>query len=530
MNIKNLSIRWKVASLIMLSVTAGLLMMAFISGYKTKAIVVSEVRHSTLPGYRDTVLNALTTMMLAGTIKDTKGPFLDQMQNIVDLKVVRSDVFDKDFGKADSKEYASDLIEKEVIRSGKEIIIVEGAYVRGVYPYIARSNFMGKNCLSCHNVSEGTVLGAVDMRVPLTESLGRIKSLQYFYIAIGLAGVLVLMVLVLGIINLTLSPLTQLIEKVKRVGEGYTDTSLRIEGRDEIAQMSQSVDSVIRYFASMIRDIITASGQIMPAVEEVKRRAAATSEGAKSQAGQAHQIVASAEEMSQTITGIAKNASIASESSFEAMEIVEGGRQITITAVDTINEVSSSTTELSDMVKKLNNRVIEIGGILIVIKDIADQTNLLALNAAIEAARAGDQGRGFAVVADEVRKLAERTIQATGEITERIRTVQTESVQTAKSMEKSSKGVTRATGHIRNLENVLQTIVEAVQKVRDQITQIAAAVDQQSAASDQVTKTAEATSLVSVEMDRMIGEVTHEIEKLAGIADTLKTATAKIKT
>ncbi|BCB95412.1 hypothetical protein JZK55_03340 [Dissulfurispira thermophila] len=530
MNIKDLSIKWKTAIPIILCVFIGIAATIIITGDRTENIVIEELKKSTLNGYRDTVLNSLTTMMISGNFKESKGAFLEQMKHIADLRVIRSSSLDSEYGKGAPDEYPSDAVEKEVVDKGIEKVVVDGKFLRAVYPYMAKSNFMGKNCLSCHHVNEGAVLGAISVRIPIDESFGRIRRLQYLYAGLGLAGIIGITLVISFVVKTTHKPLEELIDRVKKIGEGHIDLSLSFEGKDEVALMSQNVRNVIQYFSNMINSIIATTSKIVPIVDVLRTKSEATSEGAKSQSGQAHQIATAAEEMSQTITDIARNAAVASETSSVAMETASKGKEVADGAVETVNRVYTSTVELASMVEKLNNRATEIGDIVTVIKDIADQTNLLALNAAIEAARAGEQGRGFAVVADEVRKLAERTIKATTEISEKIKAVQTEAEQTRHTMEDASAEVNTATEYIRQVGDSLNNIVESVHRVRDEITQIATAVDEQSAASEEVAKNIDKTSGIAKNMEQMAADVMHEVNTLTNIAEELRTATAGVKT
>jgi PAS domain S-box-containing protein len=209
-----MSIAKKVVAPIIGMVIIGLIITTFVTIGKARQLVIDEAATGTMRGYRDTVLNALTTMMISGALKKSKTSFLEQMRSIADVRVIRAESLDKDFGKGGSDDYAKTEIEKEVITKGVEKIELEGEFLSGVFPYIAKSNFMGKNCLNCHNVKEGTVLGAVSIRIPLAESFAHIRSLRNIYIGFGLIGILTvtgLIIVIVSVLRITTEDLNNLL-------------------------------------------------------------------------------------------------------------------------------------------------------------------------------------------------------------------------------------------------------------------------------------------------------------------------------
>lgn len=167
-----------------------------------------------------------------------------------------------------------------------------------------------------------------------------------------------------------------------------------------------------------------------------------------------------------------QSARMAYQVSKETESLSEQGESVILQAIEKMHTLSDKVGASSRQVESLGEQMVRITSIVNTIKEIADQTNLLALNAAIEAARAGESGRGFAVVADEVRKLAERTANATTEISQMIGRIQSESDSVTRSMKSSldevEQGVELANAagaSINQIRSGARRVVEVVESL-----------------------------------------------------------------
>jgi len=281
------------------------------------------------------------------------------------------------------------------------------------------------------------------------------------------------------------------------------------------AQMQRMTESL----KNLVGEIKTASASVASGSEELSANAEQITKTMRDQSNRATQIASSAEEMSQTIVDVAKNSSEISTSAANTSGIAKKGASIVGQSVEETKAISETVAKSTAVVQTLGDRSKQIGKIVSVINDIADQTNLLALNAAIEAARAGEQGRGFAVVADEVRKLAERTANATSEISQMIGAIQGEVDSTVVTMATTNEKVETGLKFSTEAGTQLESIVSSVNTLQNMVQQIASSTEEMSATSEMISGDIQAVANSAKQISggsEQIAQASSELARLAG--------------
>jgi len=301
-------------------------------------------------------------------------------------------------------------------------------------------------------------------------------------------GSLILGLLTAGyLINNFVTRINRVAGAMSRVADGDLSTQLNIYADDEIGDLGRNINRMLTSIGSMIASIRNTATQVASAAGTVYSTSEQIASGVEEVAAQAGGVATASEEMAATSTDIARNCNMAADSSRQASSSANAGAAVVQETVTGMNRIADRVRETAATVQNLGSRSDQIGEIVGTIEDIADQTNLLALNAAIEAARAGEQGRGFAVVADEVRALAERTTNATKEISQMIKAIQSETRGAVSAMEVGVSEVERGIVDAAKSGQALEHILDQINDVTQQINQIATAAEQQTATTTEIT-------------------------------------------
>jgi methyl-accepting chemotaxis protein len=450
-------------------------------GYVSRQAALAQAQDFSLSMHNATMAG-LTGMMVTGTVAQ-RDVFLDQIKqlgSIHDVRVLRGDNVSKLFGPGNSKSEATpDVLELEVLKSGKETIEVQsdpsGEYLRTVRPVVAMKNSLGKDCTLCHLVPEGTVLGAVSMKVSLDKvNAGLADQRMKSILAAILTSIPVLLLIYPFIHKVVTRPLERGVAVARGIAAGDLSQTIAVDSNNEVGELQRALLEMNQGLIRIVSQVRVGTDTIFSASRDIANGNMDLSNRTETQAGTLEKTASSMQNLTEAVNQTANDARRANQLAQSASEVAVRGGAVVSEVVNTMESINQSSRKIVDIIG--------------VIDGIAFQTNILALNAAVEAARAGEQGRGFAVVASEVRSLAKRSADAAKEIkhliddsVSKVDAGGTLVHQAGATMTEIVESIRHVTDIMGNIANASSAQTEGIARVNDAVTEMNHATQQNAA-------------------------------------------------
>lgn len=255
------------------------------------------------------------------------------------------------------------------------------------------------------------------------------------------AIITVLIVFVISLVTswwlsgLIVHPIQKLQLVIRKLAEGNLTVRTDIDGENEIAQLSQDINTTAIQLQATIEELHNINQSVASASTELAAVMNEAELNSQKELCEIEQVASAVNELSSTANNVSDNALAADKTAQNTSDLAKAGLDVFTQSTDASEKMAVALTDAAVVVNRLKEQSEQINNVIEVIRSVSEQTNLLALNAAIEAARAGESGRGFAVVADEVRLLAARTQSSTQEIQTIIEALQEQSGLANESMQ-----------------------------------------------------------------------------------------------
>lgn len=263
------------------------------------------------------------------------------------------------------------------------------------------------------------------------------------------------------------------------------------------------VRNIVGTLSGLVKGLSSGADQVAAASHQVANASQEMAEGASEQASSLEQTSASLAQMSTSTESNADSARRANEVAGDVRAATDSCKEAMTRMGQAIGQIKNSANETAKIVDTIN--------------EMAFQTNLLALNAAVEAAHAGEAGKGFAVVAEEVRNLAQRSAEAATVTASLIQESQCSADNGVLVCDEVAKLLDAIVGETVDMTKLMEDVTNASAEQAQGISEITTSVTQIDHLTQSNAANAEETASASEELSAQAKELNELVETLIRI-------------
>lgn len=263
----------------------------------------------------------------------------------------------------------------------------------------------------------------------------------------------------------------RLMNELQTVAEGDLTQEATVT-EDITGAIADSINYTIEELRMLVANVQSTATRVAQTTSDVDATSTELLAASTEQLREIRDTGAAVLDMASRINGVSSQAQESAAVARQSLEAADSGLKAVQNAIGGMNTIRNHIQDTSKRIKRLGESSQEIGEITELISNITEQTNVLALNAAIQAASAGEAGRGFSVVAEEVQRLAERSADATRQISALVRAIQTDTQDAVAAMEISTQGVVEgarlsdsAGTALSEIDAVSRRLADLIQKI-----------------------------------------------------------------